>query len=89
MMGKFKFESLIGIGLLTLAIVGFILTVILNLPKAEQVESRAQTLPEIPRDLFSENNELTQQINRLSAPRNIPVTTSQGKLGRKNVFENF
>ncbi|MEX0594542.1 MAG: hypothetical protein WD157_00350 [Patescibacteria group bacterium] len=88
-MGKFKFESMIGIGLLVIAILGFILSVILSLPKSEQVQGRAQTLPEIPRDLFSSDNELTQQIRRLVSPSNIPVKAKQSNLGRKNVFENF
>jgi len=88
-MGHIKFESLIGVSLLALAIVGFILIVILNLPKSDQVQGRAQTLPEIPGDLFSPGNEFTNQIKSLSSPKNIPVSASQSDLGRKNVFENF
>lgn len=88
-MGKFKIESLIGISLLVIAIFGFILSLIMALPKAEQVDSRAQPLEEIPRNLFSEDNELTQQIQQLASPPNIPVRVGPEELGRVNVFENF
>ena len=88
-MGKFKFESFIGIGILTLAILGFILTVILSLPKTEQVSSRAETLKPIPSDLFSSDNEVTKKIKALIVPTNIPVKANEANLGRGNVFENY
>lgn len=88
-MKKFKFESILGMGLLTLAILGFILSVILSLPKDEQVIGRAETLPSIPGDLFSKDNELTQAIQSLTIPTNIPVKPNQANIGRGNVFESY
>ena len=88
-MGKFKFESILGIGILTLAILGFILSVILSLPSGDKVVGRAETRPEIPSNLFSSDNELTKEIRTLVVPSNIPVTPNQANLGRGNVFENY
>lgn len=88
-MSKFKFESVIGIGLVTLAILGFILTFILSLPKSEAVNSRAQTLPPIPNNLFASDNPLTQKVRSLLSPPGVPVTPDPANLGRGNVFENF
>ncbi len=88
-MNRFKFESLIGIGLLTLAILGFILTLVLNLPKGDVVSGRAQTLPKVPTNLFASDNELTQKVQALITPPGVPVTADPANLGRGNVFENF
>ena len=88
-MGKFKFESMLGMGILTLAVLGFILSVILSLPKDNQVAGRAETLPEIPSNLFSSDNELTKEIRSLVVPSNIPVKPNQANLGRGNVFEGY
>ena len=88
-MNKFKVESLIGIGLLTVAILGFILTFVLSLPKGDVVTGRAQSLPKVPTNLFASDNELTQKVQSLIAPPGVPVTPDPANLGRGNVFENF
>ena len=88
-MGKFKFESMLGAGLLTIAVLGFILSIILSLPKSDQVSSRADTLPVIPGNLFSDDNELTKTIRSLVVPSNIPVKPNQSNIGRVNVFESY
>lgn len=88
-MKKFKFESMLGMGLLTIAILGFILSVILSLPKSDQVAGRAETLPPIPDNLFSKDNELTKTIQSLAVPTNIPVKPKQANIGRGNVFKSY
>lgn len=88
-MGRFKFESMLGVGLLTIAVLGFILSVILSLPKSDQVAGRAETLSVIPGDLFSSDNELTKTIRSLVVPSNIPVRPNQSNIGRANVFESY
>lgn len=88
-MKKFKFESILGMGLLTLAILGFILSVILSLPKDDKVAGRAETLPSIPDNLFSKDNQLTKDIQSLTVPTNIPVKPNQANIGRVNVFESY
>ncbi len=88
-MNKFKVESLIGMGLLTVAILGFILSFVLSLPKGDVVTGRAQALPPIPPNLFASDNELTKKVQSLIAPPGVPVTPDPANLGRTNVFENF
>jgi hypothetical protein len=84
-----KLESVIGVGLLLLAVIGFLLSVILGLPNREEVNANAQPLPEIPRDLFSSDNELTNSVRALTKPSGVPVVVDPSTVGRSNVFESF
>jgi len=84
-----RFETFLGIGLLLVAVLGFILMIILNLPRADEVNQRAKLLKEIPEDLFSGSNPVNQQIQSLNVPNGVPVEVDPNNLGRSNVFENF
>ena len=84
-----RIGMIIGIALLLIAIFGFLLSILAQLPKQETVNARAKTLPEIPRNMFASDNELTQTIRALNVPQNLPVTVNQNSLGRSNAFENF
>lgn len=84
-----KLETVVGVGLLIVAVVGFMLSVLLSLPEQEQVDALAQPLTEIPRDLFSSDNELTKKVRSLSTPNGVPVSVDPATVGRTNVFENF
>ena len=83
-----QIQSIIGIGLLLLSILGFLLLVLLSLPKSAQVQSQAKLLKSDP-DLFSSSNPVNQQIRNLKVPANIPVVVGQDELGRNDVFQNF
>lgn len=83
-----RLQTLIGLSLLFIAVVGFILTLVLQLPKEEQVNQRAKTLDVIPRDFFS-NNPTTETIRGLNVPNGVPVNLDAGNLGRSNVFESY
>lgn len=84
-----KLESVIGVGLLLIAVVGFLLSVILSLPKKDEVNKIANPLPEIPRDLFSSDNQLTNSVRLLNKPNGVPVVVNPSTIGRSNVFESF
>ena len=90
MRGRFtnRLETYIGIALLLIAVLGFLFSILTNLPKDKQVSEVAHPLPEIPRDLFSSSNELNKVIQGLNSPGGIPVTVKSGDLGRSNIFEN-
>lgn len=88
-MGNQRLETFIGIGLLLVAVLGFIFSLISQLPKQDQVNAQARPIPEIPRDFFSGDNATANQIRSLNVPANIPVTVDSKNLGRSNVFENF
>jgi len=88
-MGNHKLETFIGIGLLLIAVLAFIFTLVSQLPKTEDVKAQAQPIPEIPVDFFSDKNEVANQIRALNLPGNIPVSVESKNLGRNNVFENF
>jgi len=84
-----RFETILGVGLLLVAVLGFILMILLSLPRADEVKNKAKILREIPQDLFSSSNPINQQINELKVPGGVPVSVDPGTLGRSNVFENF
>lgn len=84
-----KLETVIGVALLLAAVLGFLLMIVLQLPKDEAVQAQARPLPILPRDFFSAENEVTEQVKKLTVPSGVPVTVDQGKLGRSNVFEGF
>lgn len=84
-----RFGTFLGIGLLLLAIVGFLLVFVLALPTQSEVDKRAKLLREIPEDLFSANNPVNKTISGLRVPPGVPVTVSPENVGRSNVFENY
>ena len=84
-----KFETIIGVGLLLIVILAFLLSIIFQLPKKEQVQQQAQVLPTIPRNLFANDNELTKKVRALNTPTGVPVVVNPSTIGRTNVFENF
>jgi len=83
-----KLETYVGIALLMIAVLGFIFSILTNLPKEAQVSQIAHPLKVIPRDLFSSQNEINKTITGLNTPGGVPVTVSPGALGRGNVFQN-
>lgn len=83
----YKVETIIGLTALLAAILGFLLMILIGLPKANEVEQKAQVLREIPRDFFS--SEITQQIRQLDVPQGVPVEVNPNNIGRTNVFERF
>ena len=83
-----KVQTIIGIGLLLLTILGFILMVLLNLPKDDAVKSKAKLLKSDP-ELFSSTDATNQKIKSLKVPSNIPVTIDQASLGRADVFQGL
>jgi len=91
MRGQFfhQIQTFIGIGLLLLAILGFVLMILLQLPKADMVKQQANILTKVPEDLFSDSNAVNQQIRSLKVPSGVPVSPEQVNIGRSNVFESF
>lgn len=81
-----RLETYIGIALLLIAVLGFVFSVLVSLPRDEQVKSVAKPLKEIPRDLFSSQNELNKMIGGLSTPGGVPVTVDPTQLGKNNAF---
>lgn len=88
-MNNSRLQTYIGVGLLVVAILAFFLTLLGSLPKAEQVSATARPLRDIPQNLFSSDNPVTQEINKLTVPSNVPVGVDPNTIGRPNVFENF
>lgn len=84
-----KFQTFIGIGLLIIAVLGFLFTILTNLPEKNQVDANAKSLTEIPRNLFASDNEIAEMIRQLNVPTNLPVVVDPSNLGRSNAFENF
>lgn len=84
-----KIETWIGIGLLIIVIVVFVFELFAARPAQSTVTSRAQTIPVIPRDLFSATNPLNKKVSQLNVPSNVPVAVTGGEIGRDNVFANF
>jgi hypothetical protein len=84
-----KLDTIIGVGLLIITVLGFLISVIVQLPKKEQIDQVAQPLPTIPANMFSSDNELTKAVRALSKPNGVPVTVDPSTIGRTNVFENF
>ncbi len=83
-----RLQTFIGLSLLFVAVLGFILLLVLQLPKEDQVNQRAKRLQVIPRDFFS-NNPTTEAIRRLNVPNGVPVNLDEANLGRSNVFESY
>jgi len=83
-----RLETYIGVALLLIAIVGFIFSILTSLPTKTKVDAAASPLKEIPRDLFSSQNDINKLITGLNTPSGVPVTVAPGSLGRTNVFEN-
>ena len=83
-----RLETYIGVALLLIAVLGFVFSVLANLPRDEQVKSIAKPLKEIPRDLFSSQNELNKMIGGLNTPSGVPVTVDPTQLGKNNAFGN-
>ncbi|HUD21146.1 MAG TPA: hypothetical protein VMQ44_03715 [Candidatus Saccharimonadales bacterium] len=84
-----KLENIIGIGLLVLAIFGFILSLLLGLPSSDKVNQTAQPLQNLPEDFFASTNQLNTTIGQLKVPSGVPVTADPNNLGRSNVFASF
>jgi hypothetical protein len=78
----------IGLALLVLAVLGFILSLVTNLPKSADVAAQAQPLEVLPRDFFS-GNQTTEEIRKLNVPNGVPVNLDANNLGRSNVFESY
>jgi len=91
MQGRFtsRLESYIGIALLLLAVLGFLFSVLTALPDKTEVAAKANTLKEIPRDMFSNDNDLIKSVKKLNTPGGIPVTVNPDTLGKTSVFGNF
>ena len=91
MQGRFtsKLETYIGIALLLLAVLGFLFSVLTSLPNKSEVAATANPLKEIPRDMFSSDNEIIQSIKKLNTPGGVPVTVNPDTLGKTSAFGNF
>lgn len=83
-----RIQTFIGLALLLITVLGFVLSLVLQLPKQNVVAERAQTLDIIPRDFFS-TNATTEEIRKLSIPNGVPVNLDSNNLGRSNVFESY
>lgn len=83
-----RLETYVGIALLLVAVLGFLFMILTSLPNQTQVSQIAKPLKQIPRDLFSSQNDLNKMIQGLNTPNGVPVTVDPSTLGRTNVFEN-
>lgn len=84
-----KLENIIGVGILLLAIFGFILSMLLGLPSDEAVKQAAKPVQNLPENFFTDANTLNTQLGALKVPSGIPVNVPTNSLGRSNVFESF
>lgn len=84
-----RIEGLLGLGLLVLTILGFLLMLVLALPKESQVSQVAKPLTTIPRDFFSSDNAVTGQVKKLNVPSGLPVEVNQNAQGRDDVFSRY
>ncbi len=84
-----KLENIIGVGLLVLAIFGFIASMLLGLPTNAEVEKAANPIGNLADNFFTSENELNATLEQLKVPAGIPVTVGQDSVGRSNVFESF
>lgn len=87
--GSKKIEGYIGLALLLLTILGFLLSLLMGLPKDAKVNVQANPLRVIPRDFFSADNEVTQKVKQLNVPSGVPVTVDPSTLGRGSVFDRY
>lgn len=83
-----QFETYAGITLMLVAVLGFVFMILTSLPTATKVNAQAKPLKEIPRDLFSSENDINKMIRVLNTPAGVPVTVNPATLGRTNIFEN-
>jgi hypothetical protein len=86
--GPSKLGTVIGVVLILVVVLGFLLSVLLQLPKSGQAEKLAKPLQTLPRDFFS-SNATTDAIRKLNKPNNVPVVVDPNQVGRNNVFEGF
>jgi len=84
-----RIEGLIGLGLLIITILGFLLMLVLALPKQSQVSRVAKPLSTIPRDFFSSDNPVTGGVKKLTVPAGLPVEVNENSVGRNNVFDRY
>jgi hypothetical protein len=83
-----RLQSMVGLALLVIAVLGFIVSLVTNLPKDTEVAAQAQPLQVLPRDFFS-GNAVAEQVRKLSVPNGVPVNLDANNLGRSNVFERY
>lgn len=83
-----RLQTFIGLALLIISVLGFIVALVSNLPKDEDVAARSTPLEVLPRDFFS-GNATTEAVRKLSVPSGVPVNLDANNLGRSNVFERF
>jgi hypothetical protein len=83
-----KVQTLIGLALLAIAVLGFVVSLIVSLPRQDDIAARAQPLEELPRDFFSDNP-TTSAVRDLKIPGGVPVDLDANNLGRPNVFESY
>jgi len=84
-----KTETVVGVFVLLAVVLGFILSVVLALPKSAEVERLAAPIKkeEIDKNFFTDKNEVTQKLNQLKAPAGVPVIIDPANLGRGNAFQ--
>lgn len=83
-----RLQSFIGLAVLIIAVLGFIVSLVANLPKSDEVAAKSNPLEVLPRDFFS-GNAVTEQVRKLSVPNGVPVNLDANNLGRTNVFERY
>lgn len=83
-----RLQTFVGLALLIISVLGFIVSLVSNLPKDEEVAAKATPLEILPRDFFS-GNAVTEEVRKLSVPNGVPVNLDANNLGRSNVFERF
>ncbi len=83
-----RVQTLIGLALLLIAVLGFIVSLLTNLPGATEVAAKAKPLDVLPRDFFS-GNAVTEAVRKLNVPNGVPVNFDANNLGRSNVFERY
>ncbi len=83
-----RLQTMIGLSLLIISVLGFVVMLITNLPKDSDVSAQAEPLKVLPRDFFSDNA-ITQEIKKLTVPTGVPVNLDANSVGRSNVFERY
>lgn len=83
-----RLQTLAGVSLLLIVVLGFLLMIVLGLPRESAVSQEAKPLNNMPRDLFT-TNAATTKIKSLNIPANLPVVVKPDELGRSNVFSQY
>lgn len=83
-----RVQTLIGLALLLIAVLGFIVSLVTHLPKKTDIAAMAKPLEVLPRDFFS-GNAVTEEVRKLTVPNGVPVNLDANNLGRSNVFERY